>query len=77
LEVNTVSRRRKRQSRRQVRRPVYENAAYQIEDIWVDISGRRMFVVGYTAGGAPYGVFDDEMDADLSGPGLDGSDQRY
>jgi hypothetical protein len=23
-----------------------------------------MFVVGYTSGGAPYGIFEDEMDAD-------------
>jgi hypothetical protein len=23
-----------------------------------------MFVVGYTPGGAPYGIFEDEMDAD-------------
>jgi hypothetical protein len=23
-----------------------------------------MFVIGYTPGGAPYGIFEDEMDAD-------------
>jgi hypothetical protein len=41
-----------------------ETAADQADPIWVDFSGRRMFVVGYTPGGAPYGVFEDEMDAD-------------
>jgi hypothetical protein len=23
-----------------------------------------MFIIGYTSGGAPYGIFEDEMDAD-------------
>jgi hypothetical protein len=27
----------------------------------VSIDGRLMFVVGCTAGGSPYGVFEDEM----------------
>jgi len=27
----------------------------------VSIDGRLMFVVGYTPGGSPYGVFEDEM----------------
>jgi hypothetical protein len=36
-----------------------------------------MFVVGYTSGGAPYGIFEDEMDADADD--LDGGecDQPY
>ncbi len=46
------------------RQPVRETAADQAYPIWVDICGRRMFVVGYTSGGAPYGIFEDEMDAD-------------
>ncbi len=29
---------------------------------WVDVGGRRMFVVGYTPGGAPYGCYEDEFD---------------
>jgi len=32
--------------------------------IWIEVSGRRMFVVGYPPGGAPYGIFEDKMDAD-------------
>ena len=31
-----------------------------------------MFVVGWTSGGAPYGVFEDEMDDDMTG--LDASE---
>src|SRR4030088_2651266 len=27
---------------------------------WIRLDGRRFFVVGYTSGGAPYGVFEDE-----------------
>jgi hypothetical protein len=29
---------------------------------WVQVSDRRMFVVGYTAGGAPFGVWEDELE---------------
>jgi hypothetical protein len=28
---------------------------------WMDVGGRRMFVVGYTPGGAPYGCYEDEF----------------
>lgn len=45
--------------------------------MWVDVSGRRMFVVGFTPGGAPYGIFEDEMDVDADGPDRTGSDQPY
>ena len=31
---------------------------------WIMVGERRMFVVGYTAGGAPYGCFEDESDDD-------------
>jgi hypothetical protein len=27
------------------------------------VDGRSLFVVGYTSGGAPYGMFEDEMQA--------------
>jgi len=30
------------------------------DDGWIMLDGRRFFVAGYTPGGAPYGVFDDE-----------------
>jgi hypothetical protein len=63
-EVATVSRRRRRRASRRTRRPAPETAADRANPIWVEASGRRMFVVGYTSGGAPYGIFEDEMDAD-------------
>jgi hypothetical protein len=28
----------------------------------MDVGGRRMFVVGFTPGGAPYGCYEDEFD---------------
>jgi hypothetical protein len=59
-----VSRQRRGRGGRRRHEPVRETAADQSEPIWVDSYGRRMFVVGYTPGGAPYGVFEDEMDAD-------------
>jgi hypothetical protein len=31
---------------------------------WIMVGKRRMFVVGDTAGGAPYGCFEDESDDD-------------
>jgi hypothetical protein len=32
------------------------------EDPWVMLDGRRFFVAGFTAGGAPYGIFEDEIE---------------
>jgi hypothetical protein len=71
----TVSPQRKRPRSRRTRRG--EPAVEQAHPIWVDVSGRRMFVVGFTSGGAPYGIFEDEMDADADGPDRTGSDQPY
>ena len=31
---------------------------------WIMVDGRSFYVVGYTAGGAPYGMFADEMPHD-------------
>ena len=31
---------------------------------WVDWWGKRMFVVDFTSGGFPIGIFEDEMDRD-------------
>jgi hypothetical protein len=36
-----------------------------------------MFVVGYTPGGAPYGIFEDEMDADPDDLDTGNCDQSY
>ncbi len=35
-----------------------------LDDDWIMIDGRPYFVAGYTAGGAPYGIYLDEMDDD-------------
>jgi hypothetical protein len=60
-----LSRKRKRRSARPARQPTLETAADQAEFTWVDVDGRRMFVAGYTSGGAPYGVYEDEVDANM------------
>jgi len=75
--VATVSRQRKRRSSRPARRPVCEPTADQADPIWVDVGGRRMFVVGWTSGGVPYGVFEDEMDARMNDLDANGCDQPY
>jgi hypothetical protein len=40
-------------------------------DPWTTLDGRPFFVAGYTAGGAPYGVFADDMPegSTIVGPG--------
>ena len=35
-----------------------------LDDDWIMIDGRPYFVAGYTSGGAPYGIYLDEMDDD-------------
>jgi hypothetical protein len=32
------------------------------DEPWIMVVGRSFFVVGYTSGGAPYGMFEDEME---------------
>lgn len=34
-----------------------------LDDSWIMLDGRRFFVVDYTSGGAPFGMFEDEMEA--------------
>jgi len=72
-----VGRQRKRRSHRPARRPIRGTATGQADPIWVDVCGRRMFVVGWTSGGAPYGVFEDEMDAGMNDVDAADSDQPY
>jgi hypothetical protein len=57
--------RRKHQHRSRTPRPAPGTADEDSCPGWVNASGRRMFVVGYTPGGAPYGIFEDEMDASM------------
>jgi hypothetical protein len=32
------------------------------DESWIVLDGKSFFVVGYTSGGAPYGVFEDDME---------------
>ncbi|MBP2320399.1 hypothetical protein JOF56_000784 [Kibdelosporangium banguiense] len=32
------------------------------DDMWTVLDGRKFFVAGYTSGGVPYGVFEDEIE---------------
>ena len=43
---------------------------------WIMLDGRRFFVAGFTSGGAPYGIFEDEIDQMESGD-LDEDDLLY
>ena len=52
--------RRRRMRREQANR---EPALGDPTSEWMDVGGRRMFVVGFTSGGAPYGCYEDEFDA--------------
>ena len=72
-----MSRQRKRRSSRPARPPARETTAGQSEPMWVDGGGRRMFVVGWTSGAAPYGVFEDEMDAEMNDIDADGYDEPF
>ena len=54
------SRRRRPRATRRLPDPC---TGYAIPD-WVEVCGRRMFVVDYTPAGFPIGVFEDEMDRD-------------
>jgi hypothetical protein len=38
-----------------------------IEDPWIMLDGRRFFIAGFTSGGMPYGIFEDEIDQMESG----------
>jgi hypothetical protein len=77
LEVATVSQRQRRRSSPRTRRPVLGPVTDQPCPIWVDVSGRRMLVAGYTPGGAPYGIFEDEMDAGTEDLDMDNWNQPY
>ncbi|WP_432978102.1 hypothetical protein [Dactylosporangium sp. CA-233914] len=38
-----------------------------VENSWIMLDGRRFFVAGFTSGGVPYGIFEDEIDQMESG----------
>jgi hypothetical protein len=45
------------------RRPAKDPTDDVNDEHWTVLDGRRYFVAGYTSGGAPYGTFEDEMEA--------------
>jgi hypothetical protein len=38
-----------------------KQATSDVDTDWIMLDGRPFFVAGYTSGGAPYGMFEDEM----------------
>jgi hypothetical protein len=38
-----------------------------VDNSWIVLDGRRFFVAGFTSGGMPYGIFEDEIDELESG----------
>jgi hypothetical protein len=48
------------------RRHVSGHRDHPVDTPWIMLDGRLFFVVGHTPGGAPYGVFADEMADDLA-----------
>jgi len=56
-------RNRRRGTPKRARRSADNLDAGQFDDPdWVWVGDRRMFVVGYTPGGAPFGCFEDELE---------------
>jgi hypothetical protein len=45
-----------------------------IDNSWIMMDGRRFFIAGFTSGGAPYGIFEDE--SEQMEPGDLDEDQR-
>ncbi|MGH3975351.1 MAG: hypothetical protein ACRDS9_18785 [Pseudonocardiaceae bacterium] len=65
-----MRRRRGRAQRRRRRKQAEQDAGQVLGDPipgWMVVGDRRMFVVGFTEGGAPYGCYEDEFDEE-SGP---------
>ncbi len=78
-----MARRRSHHKRSRAAQPRAGPEIAQADPEWVEVCGRRMFVAGYTPGGAPFGVFEDEMDGDweddldiAAGDGFCGSSLR-
>jgi hypothetical protein len=45
-------------------RPAATQRADGLDDWWILLDGRKFLVVGHTSGGAPYGIFEDEVTAE-------------
>ena len=42
-------------------RPLAARDAGPVDNSWIMLDGRPFFVAGFTPGGAPYGIYEDEM----------------
>lgn len=40
---------------------------WPVDNLWIVVDRRRFFVAGFTSGGAPYGIFEDEIEQMDSG----------
>jgi hypothetical protein len=72
----TRSKRRRgsRTDRRRLEEEVERTEAQRLADGWVEWGGELIWVVGFTSGGAPYGLRVSDFDpADLRAMGLDGA----
>jgi hypothetical protein len=47
-----------------------------VDNSWIMLNGRQFFVAGFTSGGMPYGIFEDEIDQMQSGD-LDEDEPLY
>jgi hypothetical protein len=47
-----------------------------VDNSWIVMDGRRFFVAGFTSGGVPYGIFEDEIDQ-MEWDGLDDDGLLY
>jgi hypothetical protein len=54
----------RRRAHRPPRRRRFAAPRALLDDDWIMIDGRPYFAAGYTSGGAPYGIYLDEMDDD-------------
>jgi len=43
-------------------RPAARHEAGAVDNSWIMLEGRPFFVAGCTSGGAPYGIYEDEME---------------
>jgi hypothetical protein len=48
-------------------RHIVNGEDWPVDNSWIMLDGRRFFVAGFTSGGAPYGIFEDEIEQTESG----------
>ena len=43
-------------------RPMARHDPGPVDNSWIMLDGRPFFIAGFTSGGVPYGIYDDEME---------------